>query len=402
MMRHPYRSPLLASLGAMLVAGALPARAQQRVEVTTRAGTRARSTSTQQLRMLQQRADSLARVYNDADELSLAERRRVGEQLDRTVEQIELLTARLAGTDGDGSDAAAPRVWMTPTTGSRSQTFMRRALAESKGVKPRGWIGVDISGPAREPRVENGDLIVRYLAHPAIVSVEPNSPAERAGLAPRDTLIAYDGYDLRDSDVPITRLLTPNKRVLVRIRRDGRTMDVPVTIADVPSRIAIRREMSVEYLPRTTPLPGVAFPRAAMAPLPPGRAMVARVPQPTEAPMPPSVVMTPMAPMPPAGEGFAMGGVAGVAGAQLVALTEGLSRALGVRRGVLVTNAPVSSPAYQSGLRDGDVITRADGAELVTVSDLRQRVAIAANNGEHSVALELVRAKKTRKESLRW
>lgn len=396
-MVFPFRPSLLASLGAVLVTGALPALAQ-RVDVTTRRTPRAESANTQQLRLLQQRADSLAHLYNDADELSLAERRKVGEQLDRTVEQIEQLTARIADVDGDSSDGA-PRVWLTPTTGSRSQTFMRRALLESKGVRPRGWIGVDISGPAREPRVENGDLIVRYLAHPAIVSVEPNSPAERAGLVPRDTLISYDGYDLRDSDVPITRLLTPNKRVLVRIRRDGRTMDVPVTIADVPSRIAIRREMSVEYMPRTAPLPAVAFPRAATAPLPPGHAMAVRAPQPMEAPLPPSVVMTPL---PPMGYGFVMGGAAGVAGAQLVALTEGLSRALGVRRGVLVTNAPVSSPAYQSGLRDGDVITRADGAELVTVADLRERVAAAANNGEHSVSLVLVRGKKTRKGSLRW
>ncbi len=402
MMRHPLRSSLFASLGVVLVAGAQPARAQQRVDVTTKGGSRAESRATsasaQQLRALQQRADSLARLYNDADELSLAERRKVGEQLDRTVEQIEVLTARLADAARNGTDGAA-RVWLSPTTGSRSQTFMRRALVESNGVKPRGWIGVDISGPAREPRVENGDLIVRYLAHPAIVSVEPNSPAERAGLAPRDTLIAYDGYDLRDSDVPITRLLTPNKRVLVRVRRDGRTIDVPVTIADVPSRIAIRREMSVESVPRASSLPGVAFPRAAMAPPAPGQVMIVRTPEPPDAPLPPNVMMTPLPPMP---YGFAMAGVSGVAGAQLVALTEGLGRALGVRRGVLVTNAPVGTPAYTAGLRDGDVITRAGGRELITVGDFRERVATAVNNGEHSLPLELVRGKKVRKAALRW
>ena len=61
--------------------------------------------------------------------------------------------------------------------------------------------------------MENGELIIRYLTHPAIVSVEPSSPAERAGLVPSDTLIAYDGEDVRDTDIAITRLLTPNKRV---------------------------------------------------------------------------------------------------------------------------------------------------------------------------------------------
>ena len=94
--------------------------------------------------------------------------------------------------------------------------------------------------------------------------------------------------------------------------------------------------------------------------------------------------------------------MSGVAGAQVVAVTEGLARAIGVRQGVLVTYAPTSSPAYQSGLRDGDVITRAAGQLLRTVADLRERVAVAADNGEHSLALELVRGKRVRKASLRW
>jgi serine protease Do len=394
MMRHPIRPSLLVSLGIALAAGALPLGAQ-RVEVTTRRATRstgsAASAAEQQLRALERRADSLSWLYNEADELSVAERRRVGEMLDRTVEQIETLSARLATMDA--ADAAGGvRVRLSPSTGSQAQTFMRKALAESKAVMPRGWIGIVVSGPAREPRVENGELIVRYLAHPAIVSVEPSSPAERAGLLPTDTLVAYDGKDVRDSDIAITRLLEPNKRVMVRIRREGRTLDVPVRIANAPSRIAWRREMTVEVAP-AAPLPSVAFPRsplAALAPMPPMSA-----PAPALAPTPPA-----SAPMPRVLFGF--GSVSGVAGAQLVAVTEGLGRTLGVRNGVLVTNAPVGSPAYQSGLRDGDVIVRASGVPIRTVADLRERVASAANNGEHSVAVEFVRGKRARKGTLRW
>lgn len=394
MMLHPMRPSLLVSLGVTLAAGALPLGAQQRVDVTTRRATRsaaAASAAEQQLRTLERRADSLAWLYNEADELSVAERRRVGEMLDRTVEQIETLSARLATMDGVDA-AGGVRVRLAPMTGSQAQTFMRKALAESKAVMPRGWIGIVVSGPAREPRVENGELIVRYLAHPAIVSVEPSSPAERAGLLPTDTLVAYDGKDVRDSDIAITRLLEPNKRVMVRIRRDGRTLDVPVQIADAPNRIAWRREMTVEVAPPSVPLPSVTFPRsptAAVAPMPP-----ALVPAPALAPPPAA------APMPRVLFGF--GSVSGVAGAQLVPVTEGLGRTLGVRNGVLVTNAPVGSPAYQSGLRDGDVIIRASGTLIRTVADLRGRVAAAANNGEHAVAVEFVRGRKTRKGSLRW
>lgn len=395
MMRHPIRPSLLVSLGIALAAGALPLGAQQQVDVTTRRAARgtaaAASATEQQLRALERRADSLSWLYSEADELTVAERRRVGEMLDRTVEQIEALSARLATMDGADAAGGGVRMRLAPMTGSQAQTFMRRALAESKAVMPRGWIGIVVSGPAREPRVENGELIVRYLAHPAIVSVEPSSPAERAGLLPTDTLVAYDGKDVRDSDIAITRLLEPNKRVMVRIRRDGRTLDVPVRIADAPSRIAWRREMTVEVAP-PVPLPSVAFPRSPMA-----------APAPVTAP---SLAAPALAPTPPATPMprvlFGFGSVSGVAGAQLVAVTEGLGRTLGVRNGVLVTNAPTGSPAYQSGLRDGDVIIRASGALIRTVADLRERVAAAANNGEHAVTVDFVRGRRTRKGSLRW
>lgn len=397
MMQCCFRPSLVASLGVALVAGSLPLTAQ-RTTVTERGGARAERASERQLRELRRRADSLAYRYNESDELSAAERRRTGEMLDRTVEQIEALLASLATIDDDAAGGAI-RVRLAPGMGG-SQSLMRKALAESQSMRPRGWIGIDISGPAREPRVENGDLIIRYLAHPAIVSVEPNSPAERAGLEPSDTLIAYDGYDLRDSDVPITRLLTPNKQVMVRVRRDGRTIDVPVRIADVPSRIVMRRDMRVAIAPPPpTSLPSVAFPRTPAAPR---GAMPMRASTPATAPEPPSPMGTPM-PAPRVAFGFSgASGMSGVAGAQLVAVTEGLGRAIGVQHGVLVTYAPAGSPAYQSGLRDGDVLTRAAGQLLRTVADLRMRVAAAAENGEHSLALELVRGKRARKATLSW
>jgi len=394
MMQRVLRPSFLASLGVALVAGALPLAAQG-TNVTVRGATRTESASERQLRALVRRADSLAYLYNEADELSVAERRRVGETLDRTVEQIELLSARLAAMDASELAGGAMRVRLAPM-GSQSQTLMRKTLTESKGVMPRGFLGIVVSGPAREPRVENGDLIVRYLAHPAIVSVEPGSPAERAGLVPSDTLIAYDGMDVSDTDIAITRLLQPNRRVLVRVRRDGRTVDIPVRIADMPSRIAIRRELSVEMAPPPpTSLPSVSFPRPPMAP----RGVMssaAALPGAALAPTPPAAPVATPRVMP----GFPA--VAGVAGAQLVAITEGLGRAIGVRRGVLVTYAPVGTPAYRSGLRDGDVITRAGGQPVSTVADLRARVADAVDNGEHSLALELMRGKRARAGTLRW
>lgn len=390
------RPSLLVSVSVVLVASAAPLVAQ-RVEVNARRAPRTDSgmghATERQLRELERRADSLTQVYNDADEMSVAERRRVGDVLDRAVEQIEQLSMRLAEMDvGALVGNGGVRVQIAPMAGDEARAFMNRALTESRGVMPRGWLGIVVSGAAREPRVENGELIIRYLTHPAIISVEPSSPAERAGLTPSDTLIAFNGRDVRNADISITRLLRPNQRVMVRIRRDGHTRDVPVTIADVPSRIMLRREMNVDMAPPRVAvgLPkGVVFPRTPMAPRPPSAMSRAR-------PMPP---MPASAPMPAIVYGF---GVNGVAGAQLVAITEGLGRMLGMRRGVLVANAPMGSPAYESGLRDGDVLVKAAGQQLRTVGELRERVAMSADNGEHALVLELVRARRVRSATLRW
>ena len=398
-------------LSVSVAVGASVPLAAQRVEVTTRRATRVDSNSSaieRQLRALERRADSLSRVYSDGEELSIAERRRVGAALDRTVQQIDLLSMRMAGMDAEDAASGQARLHLAPMAGDEARTFMLRELTGTRGVQPRGWIGVEISGPAREPRVEKGEQIIHYLGYPAIVSVEPSSPAERAGLIPNDTLIAYDGIDVRDTDIAITRLLKPNKRVMVRIRRDGRLRDLPVTIANVPSRIVLRREMNVQMEPRVFgKLPeGVAFPRP---PAVPGAPIASSMTRPAPMPAMPAMPATPaMAPVPPSASWAPMPAIVyglgfnGVAGAQLVAVTEGLARPLGVRRGVLVTNSPVGSPAYESGLRDGDVIVKAAGQTLRTVGDLREEVAAAAENGEHSIALELVRDRRTRKATLKW
>lgn len=406
-MMLPFRSCLLASLGVAFAAGAAPLVAQ-RTNVTVRGSVRAEGASARQLRALERRADSLAYLYNEADELSIAERRRVGEMLDRTVEQINLLASRMAQLQGGSTGDGDVRAHVAPMAGADAGAFMLRALTASRGVHPRGWLGIEVVGPALEPRVEDGEQIIHYLGYPAIISVEPNSPAEQAGIVPGDTLIAYEGNDVSDADIAITRLLKPNKRVTVRVRRDGRTRDVPVTIADVPSRIVLRRELNVQVAPPGVAMtwsPGVRFPRPANAPAAPSARSVMRAPSPMPAlpvTVPSRAFVPPPSTMPAAVYAIGMGGVSGVAGAQLVSITEGLGRTLGVRRGVLVTNAPAGSPAYQSGLRDGDVIIRAAGQAMRSVTDLREQVATAANNGAHSLALELVRAKRTRKVNLRW
>ena len=95
-------------------------------------------------------------------------------------------------------------------------------------------------------------------------------------------------------------------------------------------------------------------------------------------------------------------GMSAVAGAQLSTISDGLGRALGVAGGVLVTSAPIGSPANESGLMDGDVIARVAGQTVRRVSEVRDIVALAADNGDHAVSLDIVRQKKVMKLVLKW
>jgi C-terminal processing protease CtpA/Prc len=395
------RTPLLFSVSLVFAAGvSLPA--QQREIIVRRAPRAEGGDSTErQLRRLERIADSLARLFND-DDRSLAERRGIGDSLDRTVRQIQELARRAAEADGSPRGRMELRGMLTTAPNDRASTMMGRAFVQAgslRGAMPRGWLGIVVSGTALEPRIENGELLIRYLTHPEIVSVEPSSPAERAGITPSDTLLAYDGRDVRENEISITRLLRPNARVLVRIRHNGRTREVPVTIADVPSRISLRTEMNTEMMaPRAEGLGDAAtFPR--VAPLPPRYGPPAmRVPA-AVAPLPPSTPMPAQAPTPAIIFGY---GYNSVAGAQLAVVTDGLARAIGTRQGVLVTQAPPGSLAYQSGLRDGDVIVRVEGAPIRTINELRERVQAAWEDGDRAVELEYLREKRARKAVLRW
>lgn len=392
------QAPFVASLAVLLAAGVMPLAAQQqRVEVVKTRSSRAEpgDSTERQLRKLQRQLDSLARVYNDHDELTMAERKRVEEELGRTVSRLEEISARMnLAPDRMMRPGEQIRILMAPRTAERAAASMSRALMqvrEAEQARPRGWIGLVVQGPGLTPRVEGGELLVRYFAYPRVVSVDPSSPAQRAGLVPNDTLLAYDGIDVSENDISFTRLLRPNARVNIRIRRDGKVREVPVTVAAAPMRIVQRRDdesrsrepWAVTNLPEAP-----SFPRIPMSAPSPG------------APLRVSVRSATPAIAPAVAFGFSFG--TGVAGAQLSTINEGLGRALGVSSGVLVTNSPAGSQANESGLVDGDVISKVSGQAVRRVSEVRDLVGLAAENGDHAVELEIVRQKKPMKLMLRW
>lgn len=260
------------------------------------------------------------------------------------------------------------------------------AVEVHTAYRTRGYLGVSFDGPWIEiPR--RNERVIRYLDYPRIALVEPSSPAERAGIQQGDTLLAFNGNDVRDRETSLTKLLVPEQRVTVRVRRDGNPRDFRVTVAEAP----------VYVISRAAPMPPMP-PAAVVTPTPPLPARVRvysgddyprRTPMPTVVPGPGG-----------AGVGTTWIYSNGVAGAQVETITEGLGRAVGAKSGVLVIRAEPGTPAYRSGLRDGDVILRGAGRSLSTVRELRRM--LADGDGEAGVKLVIRRDRKERDVTLRW
>lgn len=347
-----------------------------------------------QVRRLQRQLDSLTRLFTESDALNTNDRRKVELEVSRTIRQLVDLSQRM--DDGTPRAAEPLRLRMTPMLDG-APTAMSRAmvqLRDEQRAMPQGWIGIVVEGPGLDPRIEGNDYIVRYLSYPRIVSVDPSSPAQRAGLTPGDTLLAYNGVDVRENDISLTRLLRPNTKVNVRIERDGKPREIPVVVAAVPSRIMLRRDDEGRSTREQWVVSGVpeapSFPRAPM----PATTVVGSRLAPRMAPTPPSPSTSPAMPT------LVFNSFNGVAGAELANISEGLGKTIGVSSGVLVTRS--RGAALESGLVDGDIIIKAAGQDVRAVSDVRDQVRRASENGDDALELQVLRQKKSVKVLLKW
>ena len=72
-----------------------------------------------------------------------------------------------------------------------------RGPASTFEFHTRGWIGITTGdAPMNREISQAGGEFVKYFAHPAIISVDRDSPAQLAGIVAGDSLIAYDGVDV--------------------------------------------------------------------------------------------------------------------------------------------------------------------------------------------------------------
>jgi membrane-associated protease RseP (regulator of RpoE activity) len=390
---HRSTWPFLVTVGLAIVASASPLVAQKS-ETVARGATRAPASdsSGMRLRSLERSIDSLVRSFQDED-LNPEQRSRLRREIDdRFAEFLALRMAASPRPKESNVFIRRPQVFGFESHFGNEATTILPGLAQAEMVP--GWIGIVVSGAPTQIRVENNEMFLRYLIYPEIASVDPSSPAQRAGLAPGDTLMAYNGRDVRREEISMTHLLVPRATVKVRVRREGKVKELPVVVAEAPPRIKRRREEEM----RDASAPMIAMPPAPMVPRTPVVAPAPRAYVSVAPPGHPMRSVQAIAPLPPV-FGVTLNGVAG---AEVATVSEAMKRNLGLPAGVLVTTVPIGSLAGESGLQEGDVILRVGDQPVTVVYELRDAVARAAREGERSVQVEVRRGKDHRTLALRW
>jgi len=272
---------------------------------------------------------------------------------------------------------------------ARSAIFLRGEAVGS--AMPKGWIGINAVGP-RSQVVNSNGYFVQYFDYPSIVSVDPDSPAQRAGILPGDLLVGYDGIDVRGHRFDLTQMLVPEKRLGVSVRRDGEAKDFTVTILPAPVTVADRRRdigQAEIHLREVMPTMGegqyrIEATRSAAAGGGVGGAgAVGR-----------AGAMLPLKTL--------FFSANGVLGAIMSTVSADLAKTLKIDQGVLVTDVTDETPASRSGLKTGDVIINANGQPLTTLKQLQEALMARSASGERSVPLVVVRDKHQQKILVNW
>jgi hypothetical protein len=263
-----------------------------------------------------------------------------------------------------------------------------RLQCAREGMQPDGYMGLNFVG-VEVRKYGDAPALYYFGDNPQIVSVDPGSPAQKAGIEPGDEVIAINGSDAR-KPMPLDAYLKPNMRVAVRYSRDGKTREASVLIEKKPNDYSTPCAEVNEIVG-----PGGYSPQM----------LLRRGPdQPARAPQGGTVTATvvpgeegPYRRQGPGGFNFTvtpfpqMGGPNMIAGAAFLTLDAEWRETLGVDKGLLVTVVAAGSPAQVAGLRKGDVVVSA-GESVITTPVSLWRIVNA--NGANGVTLKIVRAKK--------
>lgn len=375
----PMPARLLAALSAAVLLASSDTEPLGAQQARTTSPTRVIVTRGDELNAIIQRLQVVARQL-EQEQQDNAERRRLLEELGNLMLQLSEAQKQYAPREGVELHPEAYSMPRTPLHAKVLEQSRQLMLSEGMPGSPQGWLGLNVSAPY-SMRLENGEQYVRFHSYPQVVSVDPSSPADRAGIRRGDTLLAYNGTDVR-REIAMRRLLVPESRLAVRLRRDGQLRDVALVVATAPQNI-VERRFDLKF-PEASAREMVMLEatRAPSAPRAPRAAAVAQAPVAASAtsfrvPFSPNVML----------------------GARVETVSEEMHDATGLARGVLVMEVAEGSYAHAAGLRQGDVITHAGGRSLQSVGGLRQALRGAS---DESLDLSVQRRKAKRKVTLRW
>ena len=253
----------------------------------------------------------------------------------------------VAGKDYFFSRAEAPSSGMAQAIPIHIVKKVSSEIKE-KGKVERGWLGVTIV------EAEGGGV--------EIMSIDPESPAEKAELEEGDIILEFDGRKISGGKMLVDeiRMHQPEDKVKLKIMRDDKTMDVTVELGEY-SRNVIIREFETRF-PRL-------FPRGE-------ERLEERYVFPRE--------VTPESFFP--SRKFI--------GVYLDELNEELAKYFGAEEGtgLLITKLTEDGPAEKAGMRVGDVIVKADGKNVGSLQDLTRQIQ-KKDKGEE-IEIEYIRDKK--------
>lgn len=206
-----------------------------------------------------------------------------------------------------------------------------------------GWLGVDIAEVTADKAKE---LKLAKERGVLVVSVEPDSPAAKAGLKANDVITEYQRQEVEGTAQfrRLVRETPPGRNIPISVWRDGRTQNLSVEIGNRGSMAESRWHHfdapNFEYQ-------------------------------------------------------FEMPEFMGALAPSLGISAEDLSGQLGEYfgapdgEGVLVREVRPGTPAEKAGLKAGDVITKVDGKPVKAISDLREE--LREKRGQKTVSLSVLR-----------
>lgn len=192
-----------------------------------------------------------------------------------------------------------------------------------------------------------------------VTRVDPDSPAEKAGLKVGDVVLEYNGQRVEGTQqfIRMVRETPPGRRITLLISRDGATQTITATLgrrrdADWPLGPEFRANMERlrDELERMRRQMRRDAPRVYMS----WRSTLL--------------------------------------GVEAESLTDQLAAFFGVKEGVLVRSVLKDTPAEKAGLKAGDVIVKVDGEAVSTPEDVARKLRSSRSKG--AVPLTIVRERK--------